>query len=66
MIASSIVAYAAHDGFLGRTLLQEQGQTTLHPTKQYLVVPDAHPYYTKVLGCAVGRLLFCYSPLDGN
>jgi hypothetical protein len=66
MIASSIVAYAAHDGFRGRTLLQERGQTTLDPTKQYLVVPDAHPYYTKVLGCAVGRLLFCYSPLDGN
>lgn len=66
MIASSIVAYAAHDGFLGRTLLQEHGQTTLDPTKQYLVIPDAHPYYTKVLGCALGRLLFCYSPLDGN
>ena len=66
MITPSIVAYAAHDGFLGRTLLQEQGTTTLDPTKQYLVVPDAHPYYTKILGCAVGRVLFCYSPLGDN
>ena len=65
MITPSIVAYAAHDGFLGRTLLQEQGTTTLDPTKQYLVVPDAHPYYTKVLGCAAGVPVLCASPLGG-
>lgn len=66
MITPSIVAYAAHDGFLGRTLLDEKGQTRLDPTNQYLVVPDAHPYYTKVLGCAIGLRLFCFSPLEGN
>jgi hypothetical protein len=62
---SGIVAYAEHDAFAGRKLLGETGETALDPHKQYLVVPDANAYYTKVLGCAIGRPLFCTSPLDG-
>ena len=33
--------------------------------KQYVVVPDPNAYYTRALGCAIGRPLFCSSPLDG-
>ena len=40
--------------------------TALDPRKQYVVVPDAKAYCTKVLGCAIGRPLFCSSPLDGG
>ena len=63
MVADSVVAYAAHDAFLGRRLLAETGNPQLNPAKQYVVVPHAHIYFTKVLGCAIGRPLFCSSPL---
>ena len=64
---SQVTSYAAHDAFVGRTMLGEHGQAALDPAKQYLVVPDAHPYYAKVLGCSlVGQPLFCSSPFGGS
>ncbi len=60
-----VVSYAAHGAFTGRTLLGEKGQSELDPTTQYLVIPDARPYYTKVLGCAAGVPVLCTSPLGG-
>jgi hypothetical protein len=62
---SRIVGYAEDEAFAGRKLLGETGRTALDPHKQYVVVPDAREYYTKVLGCAIGRPLFCTSPLGG-
>lgn len=65
--ASQVTSYAAHDAFLGRTMLSEHGRTALDPTRLYLVIPDAHPYYAKVLGCSlIGQPLFCSSPLGGG
>lgn len=62
-IAFSVPAYAAHDAFQARTLLSEHGQTALDPTRQYIVITDARPYFAKALGCAIGLHLFCTSPL---
>ena len=66
MVADSVIAFAAHDAFLGRTLLTETGNRQLNPAKQYVAVPHAHIYYQKVVGCAIGRPLFCYSPLGDH
>lgn len=66
LTGSDVVAYAAADAFAGRELLSETGQARLDPAKQYLVVSDSRPYYEKDIGCAIGRPVFCSSPLGGD
>jgi hypothetical protein len=63
MVTQDVVAYAAGDAFADRALLGEAGQRSLDPAREYLVVQHAHAYYERDIGCAVGRSVFCWSPL---
>lgn len=63
MVTQDVVAYAAADAFTDRKLLGEAGQRLLDPARQYLVVHEARGYYERDIGCAVGRPVFCWSPL---
>lgn len=65
MVAADVVAYAVEDAVSHRRLLAETGRQQLDPHKQYLVVSQSHEYYTRDIGCAIGRPVFCSSPLGG-
>ncbi len=61
-----VVAYAQTEAYDGRELLTESGRTALDPAQGYLVVADARSYYSRDIGCAIGRPVFCSSPLGGD
>jgi hypothetical protein len=63
MLTKNTVAYASERAYENRKLIGETGQRQLDAQKQYMVLTDSEPYLTKDIGCAIGKILFCSSPI---
>ena len=63
LLAQNVVAYAAQDAYENRKLVREAGDRVLDPQKTYVVLTTQRPYFYQDIGCAIGRSVFCSSPL---
>lgn len=65
-MVADVVAYAVDDAFTHRRLLTDTGRQQLDPHQRFLVVSQWREYYHRDIGCAIGRPVFCSSPLGAS
>lgn len=62
IIADVLLLYAQTDT-KKHSIIHEDGTPMIDTTKRYLVLSDSTQYFFKDVGCAYGKILFCFSPI---